>query len=74
MSAFKEGDRNQGRNFMDGDLTNEKNSDIFSSELLNENDPLSQGEQNHIDDIVKIVMRKFNTSAKLQNTQSFFTQ
>lgn len=41
MSAFKDGERNQGRNFMEGELTNEIDSDMFKSELLNENDPLS---------------------------------
>jgi hypothetical protein len=36
-------------------------------------DQLASGEDNHIDDIVKIVMKKFNSSAKLKNTASFFT-
>ena len=53
---------------------NDRDSDVFQSELLNENDPLLQGESNHIDDIVKIVMLKFNSNAKLKNSNSFFTQ
>jgi hypothetical protein len=43
------------------------------SELLDANDPMCQGE-NHLDDIVKIVIRKFNSNAKLSNSASFFTQ
>ena len=42
--------------------TNKENLD--QSELLDERDPMLLDE-NHIDDIVKIVMRKFNSSAKL---------
>ena len=41
---------------------------------MDDNDPLAQGDSNHPDDIVKIVMKKFNSSAKLSNTSSFFTQ
>ncbi|CDW73352.1 tpr domain containing protein [Stylonychia lemnae] len=44
------------------------------SEMLDFYDPNNQGENQHADDIVKIVMRKFNSSAKLQNSTSFFTQ
>jgi hypothetical protein len=42
------------------------------SEMLDEKDLGNQ--DNHSDDVVKIVMRKFNSGAKLQNSQSFFTQ
>ncbi len=41
---------------------------IAESEMLDERDPINQGETNHSDDIVKIVMRKFNSGAKLQNS------
>ena len=40
---------------------------------MDDNDPLTQGDANHPDDIVKIVMKKFNSSAKLSNSSSFFT-
>lgn len=42
--------------------------------MLEEGDPMAQGDSNHVDDIVKIVMKKFNSSAKLVNSSSFFTQ
>jgi len=38
---------------------------LNESEMLDYDDPTYQGDNFHADDIVKIVMRKFNSNAKL---------
>lgn len=38
---------------------------MADSEMIDERDPIMNGEDNHTDDVVKIVIRKFNSSAKL---------
>ena len=61
MNHLKGGINEKNLEAMNEEIIEERDSVVNESDLMNENG----AENNHIDDIVKIVMRKFNSSAKL---------